>query len=82
MVLLVGLLVKRSVLFKPLKICLEFVSLISRDIGINTCLLLSSYNNSYHSSISMAPYEALYGRICRFQLDGLKWVSLHFWFPS
>ena len=22
------------------------------------------YNNSYHSSISMAPYEALYGRRC------------------
>ncbi|CAL2265878.1 unnamed protein product [Prunus armeniaca] len=24
-----------------------------------------AYNNSYHSSIEMAPYEALYGRICR-----------------
>ena len=24
-----------------------------------------SYNNSYHSSIKMAPYEALYGRKCR-----------------
>lgn len=24
-----------------------------------------SYNNSYHASISMAPYEALYGRKCR-----------------
>ena len=23
------------------------------------------YNNSYHSSIRMAPYEALYGRKCR-----------------
>ncbi|WCJ24571.1 hypothetical protein M5689_006521 [Euphorbia peplus] len=23
------------------------------------------YNNSYHSSIEMAPYEALYGRKCR-----------------
>jgi len=23
------------------------------------------YNNSYHSSIGMAPYEALYGRRCR-----------------
>lgn len=24
-----------------------------------------SYNNSYHSSINMAPYEALYGRKCK-----------------
>ena len=24
-----------------------------------------TYNNSYHSSIGMAPYEALYGRKCR-----------------
>lgn len=24
-----------------------------------------AYNNSYHSSIGMAPYEALYGRKCR-----------------
>ena len=24
-----------------------------------------AYNNSFHSSISMAPYEALYGRRCR-----------------
>ena len=27
-----------------------------------------TYNNSYHSSIEMAPYEALYGRKCRFPL--------------
>ena len=24
-----------------------------------------AYNNSFHSSIQMAPYEALYGRKCR-----------------
>ena len=24
-----------------------------------------AYNNQYHSSIHMAPYEALYGRKCR-----------------
>ncbi|XP_073057197.1 uncharacterized protein [Primulina eburnea] len=28
-------------------------------------LIEFAYNNSYHSSIEMAPYEALYGRKCR-----------------
>jgi len=28
-------------------------------------LIEFSYNNSYHVSIRMAPYEALYGRRCR-----------------
>ena len=28
-------------------------------------LVVFAYNNSYHSSISMAHYEALYGRRCR-----------------
>ena len=28
-------------------------------------LMEFSYNNSYHASIEMAPYEALYGRKCR-----------------
>ena len=28
-------------------------------------LIEIAYNNSYHSSILMAPYEALYGRRCR-----------------
>ena len=28
-------------------------------------LIEFTYNNSYHSSIQMAPYEALYGRKCR-----------------
>jgi hypothetical protein len=31
-------------------------------------LIEFSYNNSYHSSIGMAPYEALYGRKCRIPL--------------
>ena len=28
-------------------------------------LIEFAYNNSYHSNIGMAPYEALYGRRCR-----------------
>ena len=32
-----------------------------------------SYSNSYHSSISMAPFVALYGRRCRFSLG---WVDM------
>ena len=28
-------------------------------------LIEFSYNNSYHASIGMAPFEALYGRKCR-----------------
>ena len=34
-----------------------------------------SYNNSYHSSIQMAPFEALYGRKCRSPLYGTKSVT-------
>ena len=38
------------------------------------CLSLAefSYNNSYQSSLKMAPFEALYGRRCRTPLIGLK----------
>jgi transposase InsO family protein len=34
-----------------------------------------SYNNSYQSSIQMAPFEALYGRKCRSPIcsAGMKW---------
>ena len=31
-------------------------------------LVKFAYNNSFHSSIQMAPYEALYGRKCRFPI--------------
>ncbi|XP_070036833.1 uncharacterized protein [Nicotiana tomentosiformis] len=40
------------------------------DFGgsLDQCLPLAefAYNNSYQSSIQMAPYEALYGRRCQF----------------
>ena len=48
-------------------------------------LIEFAYNNSYHASIEMAPYEALYGRKCRSplcwevgerQLTGLEWVQI------
>ena len=31
-------------------------------------LIEFAYNNSYHASIGMAPYEALYGRKCQYLL--------------
>ncbi|KAD5318085.1 hypothetical protein E3N88_18031 [Mikania micrantha] len=41
------------------------------DFGVNwdshLPLIEFSYNNSYHSSIGCAPFEALYGRKCRLQ---------------
>ena len=32
-----------------------------------------AYNNSYQASIRMAPYEALYGRLCR---SSLCWTEV------
>ena len=37
-------------------------------------LMEFAYNNSYQSSISMAPYEALYGRRCR---TPVCWIELN-----
>ena len=41
-------------------------------------LIEFSYNNSYHTSIGMAPYEDLYGRKCRTPLCwtevGEEWI--------
>ena len=37
-----------------------------------------AYNNRFHSSISMTPYEALYGRRYRSPIDGFKWVTDRF----
>ena len=35
----------------------------------NLPLVEFAYNNSYHSSICMAPFEALYSRRCRFPVS-------------
>ena len=35
-------------------------------------LIIACHNNSYHSSIDMAPFEALYGRRCRTPLCWYK----------
>ena len=35
-------------------------------------LMEFSYNNNYHSSIGMAPFEVLYGRACRTPLYWLE----------
>ena len=37
-------------------------------------LMEFAYNNSYQSSIGMAPYEALYGRKCR---TSMCWIELN-----
>ncbi|GKB29597.1 putative reverse transcriptase domain-containing protein [Tanacetum coccineum] len=36
-----------------------------RKLGCSLPLVEFSYNNSYHSSVRCAPFEALYGRKCR-----------------
>ena len=53
--------------------------------GLHLPLIEFAYNNSYHASIEIAPYEALYGRKCRSplcwkvgerQLTGLELVQI------
>nr|GEU97242.1 putative reverse transcriptase domain-containing protein [Tanacetum cinerariifolium] len=39
-------------------------------------LIEFSYNNSYHTSIKAAPFEALYGRKCQSLSVGLRWETL------
>ena len=41
-----------------------------------------AYNNSYQSSIGMAPYEVLYGRLCKSPLCWTKLGESHFLGPK
>ena len=38
-----------------------------------------AYNNSFHSSIEMAPFEALYGRRCRFPIGWFDAFEVRPW---
>jgi len=38
-------------------------------------LIEFSYNNNYHSSIQMAPFEALYGRRCKYPIGWFEVVK-------
>ena len=46
--------------------------MISKVVGMKLPLIKFAYNNSYHSSFQMAPYEALYGRRCRYLVGWFK----------
>ncbi|GKD99396.1 putative reverse transcriptase domain-containing protein, partial [Tanacetum coccineum] len=43
------------------------------SLDVHLSLVDFSYNNSYHSSVRCAPFEALYGRKCR---SLIMWVEV------
>ncbi|XP_059294533.1 uncharacterized protein LOC132047515 [Lycium ferocissimum] len=45
-------------------------------------LIECAYNNSYHASIKMAPYKALYGRKCRSPVGWFKVVEANLFGPD
>ncbi|WMV25139.1 hypothetical protein MTR67_018524 [Solanum verrucosum] len=57
------LMISGSILFRSFRICCELVSKSLEDNGISLFLWHCVYNNNYHSSIQMALFEALYGRL-------------------
>ena len=76
------MIVKHSVLFITLEnMVRDWIIDLKGNLDKYLPLLELSYNNSFHSSISMAFYEALYGRRLGPLFDGLKWVSLCFLVP-
>ncbi|GJY50681.1 putative reverse transcriptase domain-containing protein [Tanacetum coccineum] len=59
---------------RPWKTCSEHASLTLGEVGIFIFHWLSfSHNNSYHSSVRCASFEALYGRKCR---SLILWVEV------
>ena len=60
--------VKWSLLFKPLENTLRACFIYFKgNYDKHFPLVEFSYDNIYHSSKSMDPYEVLYGKICRYQ---------------
>ena len=57
------------------------VCVIQYDKNWDKCLALAefSYNNSYQSSLKMAPFEALYGRRCRTPLSWSQTGEQNLW---
>jgi hypothetical protein len=54
------------------------------DNSWDKCLALAefSYNNSYQTSLKMAPFEALYGRRCRAPLNWSQVGEQNFFGPN
>ena len=74
--------VKWTVLFKPLRIFLELVSLILREIGTSICLWWSLLKTiaTIHLYLWLPMKPFMVGDV-GLRLDDFKWVSVHFWFP-
>ena len=65
--------IKQSMLFKPLDMLRASVIDLKVNLDGHLPLVELSYNNNYHSTISMAPFEDLCGRRCR---SPISWVKV------